>query len=234
MREIFVILDQTTPFDDAIRASVAEQLTPLRRPGTAYTVASFSAFGQGRYPVIISAGATEAPVPAAKRNGVSVPKLKQIDDCLRGQLPFARRTMNAAVESAFAGSKRGLANSEILASLKQLSSRIAASPARTKTVIIVSDMIEHSSNASFYSKSTLRKIDPGVELTKAKAAGAVGDFGGAATYVIGAGALPTDRPAVRRGTNEMTALEQFWRQWLRASQADLKEFGAPMLLQPIP
>ncbi len=231
--EIFVLVDQTVLFDDGVKASINERLLPLLRPGTAYSVASFSAYGQGRYPVIISSGVTEASVPATMRNDISVPKLKKLDDCLRAQLPFASRTMLAATAMAISGSSGGLANSEILASLKQLSARVAASPARKKTVVIISDMIEHSTITSFYSKSILRKIDPDVEFAKATAAGLVANFGGAETYVIGAGALPADKPSARRGTAEMTSLERFWRQWLNASRADLEEFGEPLLLKPI-
>jgi len=232
-REIFVFVDQTTSLDDALRADVHDRLAPLLKPGMAFTVASFSAYGQGRYATVISAGVTEADMPASQRNEMSVPKLKKLDDCLRAQLPFARKTMNAAIDTALAGSSAELANSEILASLKQLSARVAGSKAPGRTVVVVSDMIEHSGVTSFYKKSALRTIDPATEMAKVQAAGLIGNFGGTSVTVIGAGALPPGKPSARRGTAEMAALEAFWRQWFTASNAKLKEFGQPSLLQAI-
>lgn len=229
-REVLVFVDQTTPLDPALKASALDQVNHLIAPGTAFTVASFSAFSQGRFTTVQSSGTVELPVPHQQRGEVSVPKLKKLDGCLKQQSAFGKRKAVSAVTAALAGASSDLAKSDVLASLKQLSTRASGSKAKDRIVLIISDMLEHSSTTSFYSKKTLKKLDPKAELQKVAGAGLIGDFGNARVYVIGAASLPGDG---YRGEAELASLEAFWRAWLKRSKARLIEFGRPNLLQPI-
>jgi hypothetical protein len=229
-REVLVFVDQTTPLDPALKANVLEQVGQLITPGTAFTVASFSAFSQGRFTTVQSSGMVELPVPSQQRGELSVPKLKKLDACLAQQGGFGKRKAVKAVGAALAGASNDLAKSDVLASLKQLSARAAGSRAKDRIVLIVSDMLEHSSTTSFYSKKTLKKLDPKVELDKAKDGGLVGNFENARVFVIGAASLPGDG---YRGEAELASLEAFWRAWIKQSKGRLVEFGRPNLLQPV-
>ncbi len=228
--ELFVFIDQTTPLPADIKAAVDDNVRRLVRPGTRFTIASFSAFSQGRATTVQASGAVETGVPAQRRGDVSVALLKKFDTCLAQQAPFAGRLAVATVDKAIAGASSNLAKSDVLASLSQLSARVAASRARSKTVVIVSDMIENSSITSFYARKKLRLINPQVELDKVAKAEVGGNFGGARVYVIG-GALRPD--SGYRAEPELKALERFWDGWFRGSQAKLVEFGRPNLVNPI-
>lgn len=231
VRETFVFVDQTTPISEEMKASLQESLSALIGPGSAFTVASFSEAAPGRFPVIITSGVIEAGVPPQQRGDISVPKLKQFDSCLIQQAAFGAREATKGVFSTLSGATGSFAHSEVMASLQQLSRRVAASPARDRIVILVSDMLEHSSTTSFYEKQTIRLLNPAEELAKIKKADLLGDFHSARVYVVGAGSIPTKgiRPHA-----QMTALEAFWRKWFAASNARVAEFGAPNLLTPIP
>ena len=61
-REIFVLVDQTTIFDEKLQNSIFENTWGYLGPNSAYTVVSFSAFAQGRYTEVVSAGTIEAPL----------------------------------------------------------------------------------------------------------------------------------------------------------------------------
>lgn len=229
-REVFVLIDQTTPLPPEIKTAVDDSVRRLVKPGTRFTIASFSAFSQGRATTVLSSGTVETGIPPQQRGDVSVPLLRKIDQCLAQQESYANRSALGTVGKAIAGASSDLAKSDVLASLSQLSARVAASKSRDKIVIIVSDMIENSGVTTFYAKRTLRRIDPQVELDKVGKAGVVGNFGGARVYVIGGALLPDNG---YRAEPELKALEKFWDAWLRGSKAKLVEFGRPNLVNPV-
>ena len=167
---------------------------------------------------------------ARQRDGISVPLLKKLDGCLGRQSAYGSRLALATVGKAVDGASATLGKSDVRASLAQLSGRVATSRARQRLVIVVSDMLENSSITSFYSKRTLRRIDPQTELAKATAAGAIADFGGARVFVAGAALIPDNG---YRGEVELNALQRFWQLWFQSAKAKLVEFGRPNLLNPV-
>jgi hypothetical protein len=238
-RELFVVVDQTTLLDEKLKRSVLENVWGFLGPNTAFTVVSFSAFSQGRYTEVVSSGRIEAPISGKERDAISEKLLKGFDACMSSQLSWAKKHAAEAVQKSMANASTQLAKSDILAALKDLSSRVKASPAGEKVVFLVSDMLENSSVSSFYAPGNrVRKIDPAKELTHAEKAGMVSDFGSAKVHVLGAGLVPPasdthDISASYRDAQTMTALNEFWAAYLKKSNATLEQFGAPALLKPV-
>lgn len=237
--EVFVLIDQTTPLDGALQSSVLENAGRLVQPGAAFVIASFSSFSQGRYLEVLSAGTLEAPLDSRARDDISVKLLKNFDACMSGQADYGRQQAATAIKTALSASSTELSKSDVLSSLKELSSRVRQSQARDKIVFIVSDMLENSGISSFYAGKNVRSIDPAVELKKAQGAQAVGDFGGARVFVLGAGLVQANAggklrdSGVYRDPKAMAMLRQFWQSYFEASQARLVEFGSPALLSPV-
>lgn len=237
--EIFVIIDETTPLDQSLQNLVRENAGRLIQPGSAFVIASFSSFSQGRYLEVKSAGTLEAPIDAAPREDISVKVLRGFDACMAGQANFGRQSAAAAINKALTAGSPDLAKSDIMAGLRELSARVKQSPARDKIVFLVSDMLEHSTVSSFYATKNVRVIEPAVELKKAKEAQVVGDFGGARVFVLGAGLVQENAggknkdSGVYRSPKSMGLLRQFWESYFDASHAKLVEFGAPALISPI-
>ena len=238
-RELFILVDQTTPLDAGLQNAVRENVGRLMAPGSAFLVGSFSSFGQGRYLEILSAGALEAPIPAKARDDIGVKLLRDFDRCMQDQLGYGQKLGAAALEKAMGGSSPDLARSDVMASLKELSGRVRQSTAREKIVLVVSDMLEHSSVSSFYANRNVRQLDPAKEMKAAEAAQQIGDFSGARIFVLGAG-LVQEKAAgknrdsgVYRDPKTLGALKQFWEQYFSRSNAQLVEFGAPALLSPV-
>src|SRR3989442_10277774 len=67
-REIFVLVDQTTLFDEKLQNSVFENTWGYLGQDSSYTVVSFSAFSQGRYTEVVSTGIIEPPLPVRERD----------------------------------------------------------------------------------------------------------------------------------------------------------------------
>ena len=237
--EVFILIDQTTPLDAGLQDSVRENVGRLVKAGSAFVVASFSSFGQGRYLEVLSAGTLEGTIDAKSRDDISVKVLRNFDACMAGQADFGRKAAAVALNKALSGTSTEFAKSDVMGSLKELSSRIKQSTARDKIVFLVSDMLENSGISSFYASKNVRAIDPAVELKKAQEAQVVGDFGGARVYVLGAGLVQDNAggkntdSGVYRNPKAMAALRQFWDAYFEASHAKLAEFGAPALLSPV-
>jgi hypothetical protein len=237
--EVFVLIDQTTPLDDGLQSSVRENAGRLIKPGSSFVVASFSSFGQGRYLEVLSAGTLEANISAAQRDEISVKLLRNFDTCLAGQLDYGRKSAATALNKALSGTSPEFAKSDVMGSLKELSSRIRQSTAPDKIVFLVSDMLENSGVASFYANKNVRAIEPAVEMKKAQEAQVLGDFGGARVFVLGAGLVQENAggknkdSGVYRSPKTMASLRQFWEAYFEASHAKLAEFGAPALLSPV-
>ena len=233
-RALFVLVDQTTALDPVLTQTLRQNVAHLVMPGTTFTIASFSAFRSGRYANVVASGTVEPPVPARKRGGISVPQLKKLDACLRAQAGYGIRVALAGVAAAQRVGAASFDQSEIMASLKQLSGPVAASSARDKVVIVASDMLEHSTATSFYEAKGLKTIKPALVMKRVADLRLFGNFGGARTYVIGGGVLPPQSRNAGRTIAALNALEDFWAGWFRRSNARLGTFGRPNLLSPIP
>lgn len=235
--ELFVLIDQTTPLDAALQDAVRENVGRLIKPGSAFVISSFSAFGQGRYMEVLSAGVLESQIDEKTRNGISVKLLRNFDACMNGQLDFGRRTAAMALNKALAGTAADLGKSDVMGSLRELSSRVRQSGARDKIVFVASDMLENSGVSSFYANNNVRAIDAKVELKKAEGAQMLADFGGARVFVMGAGLVQQNGgmrdSGVYRDPKTMAQLRAFWGQYFAASKATLVEFGSPALLNPV-
>ncbi len=234
--ELFVLIDQTTLLDDQLKQSVAEQVRPFLGKGNGFSVLVFSAFTQGKYTQLLTSGQLDHAMPDALRSDVSKPMLGKFDQCMTRQTGLAGQAVGGALRLAFEGSSGEIAKSDVLASLKDISSKVRQSKATTKVVLLVSDMLENSSVSSFYSNQAVRKIEPSKEMKLAVDNDLIADFGGARVFVLGAGLLSDDAKKTKasyRDPKTMLALSSFWKTYFEKSNAQLIEFGQPALLNQV-
>lgn len=235
-KELFVLVDQTTLLDDQLKQTVAEQVRPFLSKGNGFSVLVFSAFTQGKYTQLLTSGQLDHAMPDALRSDVSKPVLGKFDQCMTRQTGLAGQVVGGALRSAFEGSSGEIAKSDVLASLKDISSKVRQSKATERVVLLVSDMLENSSVSSFYANQAVRKIDPSKEMKLAIDNNLIADFGGARVYVLGAGLLSEDankKKVSYRDPKTMLALSSFWKSYFEKSNAQLIEFGQPALLNQI-
>lgn len=235
--EIFVAIDQTTLLDQRLKQLVADNIKPFLLPNMGFVILTFSAYTQGHYTDVLTSAKLDAPLDASKRNDIPKLALAKFDQCFSHQPQQAAQLVGNALRSAYEGTSSEIAKSDVLASIKSISSLVQNSKAHNKIVLIVSDMLENSSISSFYGGGGLsvRKIDPEKEMKLVEENQLFGDFGGARLYVIGAGILPEDVKSTKsyRDPKTMQALTAFWKTYMDKSKAQLIEFGQPALLSPI-
>lgn len=233
--ELFVIVDQTTYFDGNLKQSIADNIRPFLKPGNAFSVTEFSAFIQGHYTEVLVSGRMDSILDNDARDDTGKPSLSKFDNCMGNQAKLARQVVGNALKISF-GSDVKIHKSDILASLKDISSKVRQSTAKNKVVLIASDMLENSSISSFYTKQAVRQINVDYELKLVADSNLFGDFGGASIYVIGAGLIADDSKStngIYRSQQVMRSLSTFWKTWFQQSNAELVEFGQPALLNPV-
>jgi hypothetical protein len=227
----FVLLDQTTLFDTSLQQTITTATRTSVRTSTQFTIATFSAFLGDHYTDIVVAGRTERPLSQAERDDTSKPKLRNLDLCMTRQIDYARRISAAALEKSFGGASAEIARSDILASLYDFATHVVhPSPAKSKTLLMASDMLENSSLSSFYSHRTVRKLDPAAELDRVRQKGLIPDLTGVRIFVVGAGLLDPQSAGTYRDPQTMLSLEGFWSAYFKEAHAQLVEFGKPQLL----
>lgn len=230
-RMVFVLVDQTTAFPENVRANIGTGLAKLIAKGGAIEIDTFSAFTRDHHasrgePIVI-----ELTVPESKRQSINVRALEKLDRCLQQQKPFAMQEARRRLAASMAEPADQFASSEILGGLTELSKATKQSSVSEKSVIVASDLLEHSTVTSFYQSKQIRQIDPQAELEKAAKAGQLADFGGASVYVVGAGLLPPDSASnATRNAAALEKLKMFWRSWFASSNAELVELGQPEMM----
>lgn len=232
-RSVYLLLDETTVFDENLRKAIVGEALGLIAPGTEFTALKFSAFIQGHYTDVIARDTIESELNKQDKRTQVASRIADFDTCRTAHQIRFRREVQDKVVKALGGATSDIAKSDIMGSLKTVSALAKDSPAKTKTVILASDMLENSSVSSFYQAGSARKVNPAAEMAKASNAGTFGDFGGADVYVIGAGLIPEipgKKMSGYRDSGTIEALKTFWSEWLEKSNAKLVDFGAPALV----
>jgi hypothetical protein len=231
---VFVAIDQTTPFTAALKQSIADQLLPLLRPGTALEVYQFSAYMGGRYTQKLLQVRMNAEIEPGRRDAISKVSLDRFDKCMAFQSAEVQKLTGNALRQAFDGSSASIGKSDVAASLRDVSEQVKQAAAARKVVLIASDMLENSAVSSFYVGNAVRRIEPAVELARMESHQLIGNFGRADIYVMGAGLIAeTAGKAAYRDPKTMQQLQVFWRDYFEKSAGHLVEFGAPAMLGQI-
>jgi len=230
-KELFILVDQTTPLDKNMMIYTYKNMMKFIKNGYAVTIASFSANANGKYTDVAYAGRLENLLPDSAKHDIAKKVLRKYQGCMNGQYKYAKKKATKALVGVLKGANKKLPHSDIIKSLDDIAKHIInPSKASKKVVLLVSDMIEHSSITTFYSKGLIKKIDVKKEMSKVKSSGHLANFSGADIYVIGTGVIGKKG---YRDAKTLKRLTDFWEQYFAQTQGNLKALGTPMLLEDI-
>jgi len=230
-KELFILVDQTTVLDKKLMIYTYKNMTKFIKNGYAVTIASFSSNANGKYTDVAYSGRLENLLPDSAKHDIAKKVLRKYQGCMNGQYKYAKKKATKALVRTLKGANKELPHSDILKSLNDIAKHvIKPSSANQKVVLLVSDMIEHSSITTFYAKGNLKKIDTEKELTKVKKSEHMANFSGARVYVIGAGMIGKNS---YRDAKTLGLLTNFWKSYFSETNAQLKAIGTPMLLEDV-
>ena len=230
-KELFILIDQTTPIDKKMMIYTYKNMMKFIKNGYAVTIASFSSNANGKYTDVAYSGKLEALLPDANKHDIAKKSLRKYEGCMNGQYKFAKKKATKALVSTLKGANKKLPHSDIVKSLSDITAHIIKpSTANEKVVLLVSDMIEHSSITSFYSKGSLKKVNTKTEMQKIQKSDYKANFDSAKVYVIGTGMVAKN---AYRDAKTLKSLTDFWTSYFQTSAANLQAIGTPMLLEDV-
>lgn len=228
-RLLTVVIDQTTLVDENLINKFNNIASEAIQPSTEVAIYTFSAFSQGEYFTRVFSAKVEDQLSEKDRYTLPKKALKIYDRCLSQQKPAVVFQTESKIDNAMNGARADLAKSDIMYSLSQVAKDIKQNQASEKYLFLFSDMLENSAVTSFYYKNKVKQVDIDKEISIVEKAGMFADFGGAKIYVMGAGILSEKgkKKGVYRDPNTLQALNLFWKEWFKRSNARLIEFGMP-------
>ncbi|MNG81885.1 hypothetical protein D3C76_261030 [compost metagenome] len=229
-RELVVIIDQTIPMPDDLQRSSWGQIERFVQPGDQVKLYTFSAFLPGEYLRLIYAGELDTALQGDVRDDVSMRKLRSLDQCLATQKKAFQSGFGGLFVKGLRDARQDIPKSEIMNALRQVGEDMRKEEGVNERVVyLISDMLEHSDYTSFYAANQIKQLNVGNELKLAQSKGLYADLQGSRVYVSGAGLVTDSVKHAYRSGKTMDALNDFWAQYLAASNATLEGFGMPSL-----
>lgn len=229
-RMLTVVIDQTTPLTIELQKTAWGHIKRFIKPGDKLRLYSFSAYLEGRYTSLQFSGELENPLKESVIGSVPMMAARKLDGCLKAQPAVMFQRFGKAFADAMGKSSADIPRSEILFSMKAVGEDLQQATGVTDNVILLmSDMLEYSDFASFYTANHIREINPDAEMAKVEKQKLLANFGGARVYVLGAAFIPVESKNGYRSGKMIQNLESFWSTYFQKSNAQLKGFGTPEL-----
>jgi hypothetical protein len=229
-RMLTVVVDQTTPLDVDLQKNAWGHIKRFIQPGDQLRLYTFSAYLQGHYSSLQFSGELERALDDDIIGSVPMMSTRKLNGCLKGQSAAMFQRFGKAFADAMGKSRADIPRSEILFSLKAVGEDLQqATDISDNVILLMSDMLEYSDFASFYSANQIREINPATEMAKVEKQNMLADLHNARVYVIGAAFIPTESKNGYRSGKMIKSLESFWATYFEKSNAQLKAFGTPEL-----
>ncbi len=227
-RALYVLVDQTTPLDDALKGRIMALVDDWGRRGDHVEVARFSANLRGRYPELVFEGSIEPLPDDAFLYNLRYRDKRGLLTCLEDQARQVREGFRAALRQVLDGSDFKIPKTDLFYSLKLLSEQmIQVEDAPERIVLLVTDGLENSAVTSFYRRGKPRVPNARKTLAQVRRAGLLANWKGSRIYVYGLGLMPDHKsylkPQVAMG------LRAFWERYFVAGNGDVAALGTPEL-----
>jgi hypothetical protein len=228
LRELFIVVDQTTPFPEEVRKNALRNIYSTIQGNTAISLFTFSEYTKEKYVSFVDHYYIPGQISAEKRADMGQKLLKKFDQCLEVQTYGMKQKLAHDIYKQLSEENSSAKNSEILFSLQEISKQaVKISNAKEKIVFVLSDMLENSSYTTFYGKA-LTNLDIEKQIGIVKQNHLLGDFDHAKIFVYGAGIVDKEN---RRTGEDLRQLKRFWEAYFQASSGQLKVFGLDGIYQ---
>lgn len=231
-RQYLIIVDLTVKLSDEAKNDTLNRVRRSIRQGDRVQVISFSSTNEKELTLVQFDGRVDLQ-PTEDDYETKFPgnEVEQARTCFKNQIKLVQDKVLGILSSKLDVPIIDAKRSEILKSLGVATTQSLNDTAGTeKQVLIISDMIEHSDITSFYKDRSLRLIEPQKELAIVKNAKLTSDFKMANVYIAGAASVSEPKKNTV-GIRERTALKEFWENWFKQSNANIKAWGEPALLE---
>ncbi len=234
---LFVVADESVGFDKNMINRANKMLYHWLQSGRYVEVIRFSSGVRGRYTEVVTAGRVDPEPKDDFINNLRRSELGKFQKLHRKQPLIAKKQAQKALLSIIKTSNKSVPHSDIISNMKEVAAHIKNVQAQRKVLFVLSDMLENSSVATFYSKGHVKSIDPIKTLQTTKELGMMADFGENVTvYVLGLGYFWTGEGSGQEKYLDpirSDRIAQFWKLYFEAGHAKIGEIGKPLMYQAI-
>ena len=210
---------------------VEELVAKVRKtiqPGDRVSLIAFSAMSRQHYLRVLTTVELDQPPNATAQRQMPVRRVAELDRCITLQRITMVKAVDEALRSALKRASNSIPYSEIVGAVRDIGTRLQASPAPIKILILGSDCLQNSPALTFHAQQAIRVVDPAREIAGLRAKGLLATLSGVRVFVFGGGLAPPD--AGYRDQSELVALESFWAEYIKESGGSLVAFGKPVVL----
>jgi hypothetical protein len=235
---LFVVIDQTVSYDNNIKYKTIDLVKNWINYGKAVEVYSFSSAVPGLYTQKITGGRID-----------DIPNDEFLDNLNRSisgrfvvlhenQRVIAGQSVVKAILSIFNEKKESIPHSDIIRTMKEISLHVKNYKSNRKNILIVSDMLENSTIASFYSNGRVKLINDKSEIENVAKCHMFGDYGiNTHVYILGLGFFDKNLINLKNekylDPMRINKIKIFWEKYFSQSRSALVEIGSPMLFGSI-
>ncbi|MDX9744510.1 MAG: hypothetical protein RBT59_11865 [Arcobacteraceae bacterium] len=217
-REVFIIIDQTTPLTKKIRKNILVNIFGLIRPSNTVNLFTFSEYTKGKNVSLVDRYHFYSEIQPDTRYKTSMDELEEYDSCYKSYFNSMQKKLANDMLENFKEDQSSK-KSEILYSLKKVSNKaVKLSTANKKIVVIASDMLENSNYLTLYKNTDLENLDIKKELSIIEKENLFGDFNNADIIVAGAGVVEKEEDY--RNGKQLDKLEELWNEYFKKSNAN--------------
>lgn len=226
--EVFVLVDESTYFDNEAQEDIYKKIVPFVKQNTRINIDSFTEYSKTRKNKDLGSYYIYSDLTNDEKDEIGRTLLGSVKDCLDSAKVAAYSGIKKDLEKAFRKKNDNLKKSEILRNLRIYTrNNVRYSKAKRKVVIILSDMLQNSEYMSFYKNGKVKLLDIDKELDNVKKNRLFSTFNGAEVYTYGLGLVEINSSKdSARNLRVLDGLIMFWEDYVSESGGIPKGFSS--------
>lgn len=228
---LHVLIDQTMALSPAMKTALIELVSQWGEHGERVTISRFSANIKGQYTDLVFDEVGNIPPTEEYLFHLRTKDKKAILACLQARKDEFKNALTDALSNTLKITDDKLPQTNLVHSLNDFAEQLVADRSiEDRTVLLVSDGLEHSDLFSFHQHGVVKTIYPQQALNEIRRKHLIPNWHQAKIYFFGLGYISDEKFYAR--PRVIAPLKKFWEVYFSEGNARLNvnSFGTPMLL----
>ncbi|MFV2056241.1 MAG: hypothetical protein ACC707_07215 [Thiohalomonadales bacterium] len=228
---LYVLVDQTMNLTAAMQQSVVELISDWGQHGENVKISRFSANINGQYTELLFDEIGNVPPTQEFLFHLRRKDKRVFLQCIKTREHEFKKQMTSAIGKLLKITDDKLPQTNLIHSLNDFANKlISVDNIPNKTVLIISDGLEHSDLFSFHKRGVIKKVNSKKSMAIVRKSNLIPDWKKTKIYFFGLGYISDQKFYVRPSI--INPLSKFWVEYFKKGNATLyrNSLGTPMLL----
>jgi len=230
-KALYVFIDQTMALTGSMKKAIIHLVSEWGNHGEQVKISRFSANIKGNFTELVFDETGNIMPTEPFLFHLRSKHKKQILSCIKKRKTEFHDALKSALTSTLQLTDEKLPQTNLIHSLNDFAEQLIADQrVQEKTVLVVSDGLEHSDLFSFHKQGVIRTINVKRALSIVRKKQLIPDWHGAKIYFLGMGHISDEKFYVR--PKIIAPLKTFWQHYFNEGNGklDANSLGTPMLL----